>query len=366
MYTVFGKGLIGNVVITPPVGFEISADGGITWNNNSSPAVLTQSGDTIIGQPVAITVRLNGSSMGAYSGNIIHSTTGAMNKNVAVNGVTLAAEPTIQSTISFGTVTGSSIVVNFSGGNGSKRILAVRSGTNVSWSPTDGNAVNGISSNYLMSTDQGSGNRIVYDGSGTSIALTNLLSDSTYYFAVYEYNVGSVNTQNYLTASPGTGSQATLFFPDTLIVSKTSLSFNSVSISGVSGIQSFNLSGLNFLPASGNITVTASSNYQVSLRSDVGFGSSVLVPYNNGGLIATTLYSRFLPTEARSYSDTIKFVGGGTKQNIIVSGTGVNGVVGGGYFISTTGSDSDSGTVNRPFATIVTPCGVRVNGNLSP
>jgi hypothetical protein len=351
-YTVSGQGLIDNIVITPPVGFELSSDSGATWNNYSSPMVLVQSGGAIIGQPITIMVRLNALSMGTYSGNIIHSTTGALNKNVAVNGVTIAAEPTMQSTLSFGTVTGSSIIVNFSGGNGSKRVLAVRSGTDVSWIPMDGSAVSGVNSNYLMSNDQGSGNRIVYDGSDSTVTVSNLLSETTYYFAIFEYNAGTGNTQNYLNTSPGTGSQATLFFPDTLIVSKPSLSFSSIPVLGVSSTQSFELSGLNFSPANGNIIITAPNGYQVSLRSDVGFGSSASVSYNSGGLILTTLYARFLPTEARLYSDTIKLVGGGTIQHMNVSGTGMSGIVGGGYFVSTTGNDLDPGTIGQPFATM--------------
>ncbi len=125
-YSVSGHGLTNNVIVTPPTGFEISTDAGSTWNNNSSPITLTISGDSITGQPVTVTVRINAVSGGTYSGDITHASIGATTANVTISGFALASEPTTQSSITFNTVTGNSIVINFSGGNGSNRIVVAR------------------------------------------------------------------------------------------------------------------------------------------------------------------------------------------------------------------------------------------------
>ncbi|MBI2418410.1 MAG: hypothetical protein HYV28_11035 [Ignavibacteriales bacterium] len=80
---VSGVNLTGDISIVPPAGYEISTitGGGFTPTN---PIVLTQSGGTVSSTPVYI--RLNNSVSGAVSGNIVCSSTGATDVNVAVTG----------------------------------------------------------------------------------------------------------------------------------------------------------------------------------------------------------------------------------------------------------------------------------------
>lgn len=84
-YTVSGNNLPGDVTITPPTGFEISTTTGGSFSA-TNPITLNVSGGDIVGEPVTIYVRQNASSLGAISGNIAHSSTGANNPNVAVSG----------------------------------------------------------------------------------------------------------------------------------------------------------------------------------------------------------------------------------------------------------------------------------------
>jgi hypothetical protein len=352
-YTVSGGGLINNVTVTPPVGFEISADAGSTWYNHSSPLVITQIGGVLPGQPETILVRLNALSGGVYGGNITHSSNGALTKSVVVNGLALATEPTVSSAITFGSASGDSLAVNFSGGNGSYRILVARPNSPVSWAPTDGNPVNGVINHFFTATDQGSGNKVVYDGTGSSVIVTGLTSMTMYYFAVYEYNVGMDNSQNYLTTSPGTGSKTTGVILPTLSKNSALLSYGDVTVKAVSNVQLFLLSGSNLAPASGNITISAPDGYQVSTRGDVGFASSITIPYSNNGLAQTKIYSRFLPTAVQSYTGNITTAGGGATQNVAVTGAGVSTIVSAGLFVSTTGNDATgTGSIALPFQTI--------------
>ncbi|UAY53035.1 fibronectin type III domain-containing protein [Ferruginibacter albus] len=121
---------------------------------------------------------------------------------------TMAAEPTTKSSVSFGTLTSSGIVVNFSGGNGTRRIVVARPSSSVSFTPTDGVAPSGVNAAYSSATDQGNSNRIVYDGTGSTVTVTGLSAATTYYFAVYEYNTNLNSLPNYY-ATAGTGNAKT-------------------------------------------------------------------------------------------------------------------------------------------------------------
>jgi hypothetical protein len=92
--------------------------------------------------------------------------------------------------------------------------------------------------------------------------------------------------------------------------------------SGPSASQSFSVSGLNLDPADGNITVTGSTNFEVS-DDDNTFSSSVLLPYTVGELAATNVYVRLKSglAEGSYNSETIAVTGGGATQvDVTVSG----------------------------------------------
>jgi hypothetical protein len=111
-------------------------------------------------------------------------------------------------------VTGGTIEVNLpSVGNGARRMIVAKSGSAVSFTPTDGTAMAGVNANFGTATDQGSGNKVVYDGTGSGssvVTVSGLSGLTTYHFAVYEYNMGTGTSQNYLTSSFATGNQQTL------------------------------------------------------------------------------------------------------------------------------------------------------------
>ncbi len=128
---------------------------------------------------------------------------------------------------------------------------------------------------------------------------------------------GGATTQN--VAVSGTVSAPTL------LVSPNSLfGFTAVS-GGASSSQSYTLSGSNLSPASGNITVTAPTGYEVS-ADNTSFSASLNVPYSSSTLASTTLYTRIAATATvGAVSGNISHSGGGaTAQNVAVSGQ-VNG-----------------------------------------
>ena len=89
-YTVSGNCLTANLNITAPNGFEISTDGSTFSPNLTLVPVNWQVPAT------PIHVRLTGSTVGTYNGNILHTSTGASAMNLAVSGtVTTTAAPVL-------------------------------------------------------------------------------------------------------------------------------------------------------------------------------------------------------------------------------------------------------------------------------
>jgi len=118
------------------------------------------------------------------------------------------------------------------------------------------------------------------------------------------------NSQTLCTSSP------------TITVTPTTLTgFTYVEGSGPSAEQSYVLGGSNL--TAGPITVTAPTNYEISLTSGSGFGSSVSVSYTAPTLSNTTIYVRLKAgLAANTYNgETISNAGGGaTTVNVTCSG----------------------------------------------
>ena len=203
-YTVAGSSLASNIVITPPAPFEISNDNGFSWVVNPNTITLTPTLGVV--PTTTLYVRYNPAVAGPHSGNITH-TSGTASQNQAISGTTTIPEPTTPSTVSFGCTTGSTMIINFTGGNGSNRIVVLKAGA-ISYVPADGSAASGVNADFILAANQGSGDRIVYDGSGSTVTVSNLTPGTAYSIAVYEYN-GIGATANYLNATPGTGTTST-------------------------------------------------------------------------------------------------------------------------------------------------------------
>lgn len=118
--------------------------------------------------------------------------------------------PSAQSTLlTFTNVMANSFNINWTKGTGTgaNSLVVIRAGSDVTSSPTDGTgyiADAAFGSGSLI----GSGDYVVYAGSGSSVSVTGLTSSTKYYVAVYEYN-GAAETTKYLTTAPLRGNQTT-------------------------------------------------------------------------------------------------------------------------------------------------------------
>jgi hypothetical protein len=113
----------------------------------------------------------------------------------------LATEPsTASSFMSFSSLTANSMTVSWANGNGARRIVALKaSGTPPSvTSPVDATEYTANAS-FGSGADLGSGWYVIYDGTGSSVSVTNLTLNQQYYCVIFEYN-GRDATINYQTS----------------------------------------------------------------------------------------------------------------------------------------------------------------------
>jgi hypothetical protein len=203
-YQVSGTALTDDITVTAPTGFQVSLTAvsgyasGLTLNQTSGSVAQT-----------TVYVRFNPSVSGSVSGNVTNSSTGATTMNVAVSGNAMSSEPTTQPAITFGTVTTNSIVVNLTGGNGQKKLVLVKATSAVNATPVDATTYT-ANATFGSGSQIGTGNYVVFAGSGSSVTISGLQQGTTYHFSVFAFNDDSnAGSENYLTTSPGTANQTT-------------------------------------------------------------------------------------------------------------------------------------------------------------
>lgn len=144
----------------------------------------------------------------AESGLTIESAASGLVPDTTISFSAIGGAPSVQaSNIVFSEVSENQMIISWTNGNGSARIVLIQEGSAVDSDPVDGNSYF-PSSTYGMGQQIGTGNYTVYSASGNCDTILGLAPNTTYHFAVYEYN-GSDGTENYLTLSPAADSQLT-------------------------------------------------------------------------------------------------------------------------------------------------------------
>jgi hypothetical protein len=102
----------------------------------------------------------------------------------------------------FSSVTTTSMTLSWTSGDGDRRLVIARQGSAVATDPTDNTGTYAANNDWNNNTPSGTpigAGFVVYDGTGSSVTLNNLVAGTTYHFAVYEYNGGSVSSALYKT-----------------------------------------------------------------------------------------------------------------------------------------------------------------------
>jgi hypothetical protein len=119
--------------------------------------------------------------------------------DATISCVTLDTEPTVAASgLNFSGVTSSSLTLSWANGNGAKRIVLARQGSAVNFVPVDGTDY-AANPSFGTGTNLSTGNFVLYNGSGTTVNISNLSVNTTYFFSVYEYN-GANTSSNYRTS----------------------------------------------------------------------------------------------------------------------------------------------------------------------
>lgn len=205
-------------------GGNVSADGGesvaqkgLCWNTSTEPTI-------------ANSITEEGAGTGAITGNMTSLTanTEYFVRAYATNSVgtaygseysfyTLADEPTTSATDAvFSDVASTTLTLSWTSGNGSDRIVLMKSGGAVDSDPVDGTTYTANAA-FISGTQIGTGNYVVYKGSGSTVDITNLTQGVAYHVAIYEFN-GSGTSENYKTSTPATGNETTTIPPSVLLL----------------------------------------------------------------------------------------------------------------------------------------------------
>lgn len=196
-----------------------------------------------------------------------------------VTGSTTVVAPTVQaSNITFSNVAQNMMDVNWTNGDGEKRVVIMNT-TNSFTAPTDG-------TDPIADPVYAGGEQVVYNGAGSSVTVTGLDALTTYWFRIYEYNGAGTSTLYLTTTATGNpNSQQTAAPSPLLSVNPSTLwGFTYVENFGPSANQTFAVSGINL---TNNISITASTNYEISLDGTTFTSPLTLTPI--GGTVAETM-----------------------------------------------------------------------------
>ncbi len=173
---------------------SIAATSGTVPTTGANTGSLTPT-NTIAGLTGTVTVVI--SLSGASGTGTFRLDDFSLTGNVTTTSV---SEPTTQaSNISFTSVGANQMTLNWTNGNGSNRVVVMKSGGAVDADPSDA-ATYTANTIFGSGSQIGTGNYVVYNGTGTSVTVTGLSASTTYYARVYEYN-GSSGSEDYYTAT---------------------------------------------------------------------------------------------------------------------------------------------------------------------
>lgn len=201
-----------------------------------------------------------------------------------------AAPATQASNISTSALGNTTATITWTNGSGTRRYVVLNT-TNSFTDPVDGSGP-ALTANAAYA---GSGQQIVFDGTGTSVSVTGLSQTTTYYVRVYEYircgssapysyyyqtstgtnNPGSFTTTLYCTPTTSSG---TTYYISNFTTTAGATNINNTSGGNASGYQDF----------SGSVSMSASQgdviNYSMTVAGSGTYGRAIWIDFNQNGI----------------------------------------------------------------------------------
>jgi hypothetical protein len=309
-YTVTGANLTTDITVTAPTGVELSQTGAA--GTYAAMQTLVHTGGVV---NATIHARIAASAaVGAISGNITHTSTGATTQNVAVSGTVTPPPPSISvsavGTQALGTVNqgtaGTPVSYTVTGANLLANIT-VTAPAGVELSQTG--AAGAYAGTQVLVHTGGVVNATIHARIAASAAVGAISGNIT-------HSSTSATTQN--VAVSGTVNTPP---PPSISVAAGTLTFTVASSGASSAAQSYTVTGTSLTTV---ITVTAPAMFEVSLSGAGPFSSSISLPAAGG-----TVFVRYHPTAFGTHNGNITHDATGATQALkAVSGT-VTGATGG-------------------------------------
>ncbi len=301
-FTVSGTDLIANLSLTAPTGFEISISASTGFANTLT---LTPTGGAVAS--TLIYVRLTGATISMPIGNIDLTTTGAISKQVAVDGI-VNPKPLI-------TVTGT---------------LTAFSTREQTPSATQTYTVNGINleadivltapTGFEISTSASTGfaNTLTLTQSGGNVATTTIYVRiaSTAIAGTPNGNITHTSLDAITKNIAVSGSVSP--FQEIILAGTPLIAFTTF-VSTPSATQSFTVSGINL---TNDITLNAPTGFEISLNLNGTFSNTLTLTQTGGSVASTSIFVRLTGASIGIPSGNIALTSTGTDlKNVAVSGT---------------------------------------------
>lgn len=227
----------------------------------------------------------------------------------------VSAPTTQASNITYSNVQQNQMTASWTDGDGDNRVVIMNT-SNSFTTPTDG-------TDPTANTVYGSGQQVVYNGSGSTVTVTGLNASTAYWFRVYEYNGSGTGTKYLSSAATNNPNSQTTSAPAPVITLSTAslTGFTYVLGSGPSAEQTFTVSGTNLTQ---NISISAPTNYEISKTSDTGYSTPLTFAHSGGTVSAQTVYVRLksgLSIGSYNGEDITATSSGATNKTVTCSGS---------------------------------------------
>ena len=303
-YTISASSLTADVDITAPSGFEIStiSESGFTTTLTLSPTAGDIAATTIY-------VRFSPTAAGFQSGVISHTSTDATTQSISVDGTGVRPEIEVRQDATI-LASGQTIDFENSSVNSAKSLVFSIKNTDlgtldlpnlptITVTGTDASdfEVTEMPSDTSLTTNESTTFKVLFtpSSSGTKSATISIVNNDL------DENPYTLNL---------TGSGDPL---PTITVSNLT-DFDNQLVGIPSAEKTYTVSGINLSEA---VTLSATSGFEISLSSGSGFGSTLILPHNNGTLATMTIYVRFAPQGVSTFAGVINHVSTNAETKVV-------------------------------------------------
>lgn len=224
--------------------------------------------------------------------------------------------PTISATLLvFSNVTGNSMTIRWTKGNGSGRLVLVKEGSAVNAAPVNGTTYTADADFSGNPSEIGTANFVAFVGADSVFTLTGLQPETEYFVAIFEFNNGGIE-RVFKIGDPLRGSRLTLALEPDTAASNAALSVEGVSSLSLSWDNGNGANRLVLVKAASVVDESPEDGIAYAANASFGSGSELgtgnFVVYNGNGTQVTITE---LNQNTRYYIQVFEFNGTGGASN---------------------------------------------------